>query len=662
MANGKLHFVSKQETRASAFEFKLNAQLAAEMLKFFLVAFVFFFSRQAKADDPPASPSYSHYETTAAVNSLHSRSSVAPLSQDSAFGESISRSTGSLSFRVTDVALHGRGPDISVTRKFNISANARIDQRNMWHQDFVDWDLDIPKLTTKTGSLNHVNVASPESAWIVVGNEPNKRCSRFGPQPTSWDPNTASGAMNWPGVNLNVPGEGEQALLKRDPLDTSISFPGSASVYPIVTSSYWTFSCLQETKNGVPGEAFLALSPDGTKYWFDWFVLRKIPGHLENQYTVYTSILYPTRIEDRFGNYVLYAWSGDFLTSVTASDGRKIAISYQANIDGTSRISSVVANPGTSESRTWTYTYTMVNRLSNYSLSAVNLPDGSKWIYSLSGLSGMCDQTWGGEGGNFIQVCDVESDFGYGHTSDYVGTITAPSGLVGTFKARNIWRSGLGTTCYADDFFDQCGMSIQALTFKSYGGPGMQPRTWSYRYCVDVGADSRPQFIGVCPKLVAGNFSVIAETGPDNKTNLYTSKAISRSLIVSGQTSSDAGRGIGYLLRVDTDVVLDSPMQGLNQYQPHILTFQKNPPLLLSAKRTVTYDYQLSSAEFTPRVGFAPQVFDNYNPFDHFLYERVYPIKKTTITQDGVSFTSQVEAFDKFARPVTVTRSSAPSP
>jgi YD repeat-containing protein len=38
-----------------------------------------------------------------------------------------------------------------------------------------------------------------------------------------------------------------------------------------------------------------------------------------------------SRIEDRFGNFVTYTYAGNRLTAITASDGRSITLSYNAN-------------------------------------------------------------------------------------------------------------------------------------------------------------------------------------------------------------------------------------------------------------------------------------------------------------------------------------------
>ncbi|MBB3815125.1 hypothetical protein FHY13_003506 [Xanthomonas arboricola] len=630
-----------------------------KLMKIFILLMCPLVSMTAKADDPSggSSTSNSRYYNKIDSASHFSSSVIDAISSENALGESLNPATGAFNFQVTDIILKGNGPDITVGRTFSPTRNARRAMKELWHQDFVDWDLDIPKLTTKTGSTSRTNLSNPASSWTVLGDSQYSRCSRLAPQPYPVNSNLA--VPNWPGVYLNIPGQQEQSLLNRDLADTSTPFPGGGSQFPVVTNGYWVFSCLPSTKNGVQGEAFLALSPEGTRYWFDWYVLRSVPGKEENQYTIYSSILYPTKVEDRFGNYLTYAWVGDTLSTITASDGRKVAFFYESNMDGVKRISRVTANPDSLNSKTWSYSYVAAPRTSNNSLASVTLPDGSSWRYSLSGLSSMCDQSFTGEGGSATFVCDVESDYGYGVTREYIGAIASPSGLSGVFKARNVWKSGLGTgPCDADNFYDTCGFTVQALTSKQYYGPGVQPSTWSYRYCTFVGNDTRPQYMGTCPKMIDGNFSVMVESAPDGSTNAYTTKAISRTTVFSNNSGDLAGRAIGYPIRVDKGLEFSSPMQSLNQAQPHILSFQGGNPIVVSARKTMFYEYQIDPLGFPLRVGVAPHASLIY---EHFTYERSFPLRKITTIQDGVKYVEQIESHDIFARPLRVVKYSSPN-
>lgn len=83
---------------------------------------------------------------------------------------------------------------------------------------------------------------------------------------------------------------------------------------PWNTKGGWFFSCLGTLKSGQPGEGFLGHSPDGTKYYFDWMVVRSNTSATLQPYDVNTHAilgrkkvyLYPSQVVDRFGNWVRY--------------------------------------------------------------------------------------------------------------------------------------------------------------------------------------------------------------------------------------------------------------------------------------------------------------------------------------------------------------------
>ena len=112
--------------------------------------------------------------------------------------------------------------------------------------------------------------------------ESDARCSQFGPPPdykglplstyvvfSSWD--------YWHGTNLYVPGAGDREILKRSP-QNALAPGGQVSNYPLVTTDHWQFGCLPTLANGEPGEGFLARSPSGVTYRFDWLVYRPVDG------------------------------------------------------------------------------------------------------------------------------------------------------------------------------------------------------------------------------------------------------------------------------------------------------------------------------------------------------------------------------------------------
>ena len=158
------------------------------------------------------------------------------------------------------------------------------------------------------------------------------------------------------------------------------------------TKGRWHFGCVASLRSGHAGEGFLGIAPDGTRYRFDWLSHERAPGItrpvLPNGEVLLTRRevrLYPTRVEDRFGNWVEYDWQAERLTAIRASDGRRITLSYvqfsagSQSWDSGYRISTV-----SDGSRTWRYFYNATGS----SLTRVVQPDGSAWELDFSELLG----------------------------------------------------------------------------------------------------------------------------------------------------------------------------------------------------------------------------------------------------------------------------------
>jgi RHS repeat-associated protein len=198
------------------------------------------------------------------------------------------------------------------------------------------------------------------------------------------------------GFRLIVPGKTDSILLKK--LSGSSVFPGDVD---IVNNEYWLVDCLSnQVAAPLTGDAFKAFSPDGMTYTFSYLIERPFPSLVRPVGTVAfaepsekanaTNAAAPqtlervearmmvTRVEDRFGNWVNYEYAAADPVAVTrglsrmsSSDGRQLNFSYY---DG--KIQSI--NDGT---RIWTYSYNQGG------LTAVNLPDGSRWAIDFASLS-----------------------------------------------------------------------------------------------------------------------------------------------------------------------------------------------------------------------------------------------------------------------------------
>jgi hypothetical protein len=81
----------------------------------------------------------------------------------------------------------------------------------------------------------------------------------------------------WHGNFIYIPGSGSQEILKRAGT-TNNNVPTDGNNWPLVTRSLWALRCLPGAMSRGPGEGFIAISPDGTQYTFDWLVSRTYPA------------------------------------------------------------------------------------------------------------------------------------------------------------------------------------------------------------------------------------------------------------------------------------------------------------------------------------------------------------------------------------------------
>ena len=427
------------------------------------------------------------------------------------FGETVNLFTGSTEFRQADVSIAGHvGPSVSVGRRFVMEDRKVYGSQYL----FADWDVDLP----------YLSVVGPETApWRVDTGTPTARCTS--PQ-TAMEtrPPLHGGVFTaddyWQGISLSVGGE---VVLSTLP---SGQRPGSATVWRWGTKGFWFFSCLSSLKNagqapGYEGEGFLGVSPDGTKYWFDWMGQEQVPGISKPSYvnpgSAYQLLrretrLYPSRIEDRFGNWVAYDWQGDRLVSIRAWDGRRIDLGYvqfdmgaAGSYDSGYRVSTVSDGLGT-----WRYHYDAFGR----SLVGVDRPDGSRWTLDLSEVRAAwmtfdlrpdCQVNIRGE-----EVCDYPAwdrtlncswmqKFDPAPSSQRrTARMTHPSGAVGTFVFQPMrhGRSRVEYDCLPPDTdpnlpsannFYPVFSDVWALITKQVSGPGLVTDTWQYSYSATSG-------------------------------------------------------------------------------------------------------------------------------------------------------------------------------
>lgn len=551
------------------------------------------------------------------------------------FGEEISAYTGGISFSQTDVALPGNSAlEVAIRRRLVVDGNkspAKPADENLWRgYMFGEWELDVPYLT---------GMYAESAGWAVNTTTPNARCSspasfaQFRPKDVTVGDVYFISYNFWNGISLNVPGAGEQGLLHR-PAGGSLPMPAGTWT-PLTTRNQWHFSCLPSLPSGQAGEGFLGLAPDGTKYWFNWMVSypeRPLHGtytiEMENgrRFRVHADLprrvyrLYATRVEDRFGNHVSYAWSGGNLTSITASDGRSISLSYTNG-----RVSSVTAG-----SQVYQYAY------ADGLLSSVTLPDASFWTFSTPSAVNVT---------RFVPISDPEP-FDHpmqcqlmrrlkGDDADIV--MTHPSGLQGMFglSYKRHMRTNLdGSTMDCDyvNGIEENGMGnpitfwshmprvpnrsdVLGLKTKTLTGPGLVSQTWSYQH-VDSYA--------MTPGWPIAGTRAVTTTNPDGTSTVevYGTDALANEAQLLSQEVRDTSNAV--LRRVDHTYVQTSEMATV--------------PFPDWMGQPLAYEFIRGRSD----------------------YNR--PMKRSVSRQQAREFIYQVDEFDVLVRPKKITRKSQPSP
>lgn len=521
-------------------------------------------------------------------------------------GDQVNYQTGALSFRQVDIDLPGQGPNITISRTFDVASTTAWN----WRHDlaFAEWDMEVPSVTTN----------STANDWKVVGSSPNSRCTQFGPAASV---GSYTAHYWWRGAHLNIPGVGRQELMQRAPANNvipTVAIGGVTQTFNIVTKNHWAVTCLAALKDGVAGEGFLAVSPQGTKYWFD-----KMVYHFEAyDFAGDVTYLYPgarwkasllvTRIEDRHGNYLTYGYTGDKLTGITASDGRAIQIVWTANRGKPGNptqiyhVDRIVSLPGTTLQRTWQYTYLNrgtaqgLNTHPRWDLRTLTLPDQSSWFFDI---------------GTFPNSCVQNSDgCNWHYPNTITGSIRTPSGVTGSFKLSSDVPFRKGQFAASPPATPWASASLQLLeldpiTFqspflreKTLTGPGVN-QTWNYGYGAAV--------------LQAGQlaFGRFAVKTPDNNLDLFF-----------------------------VDSAWGSPTEGQivrkERYKGPVTGYVGSGPAL----RIETFEYSASPH----RIGIVPRTNSN-----NLGEEYAWPVQKQTTYVDGATFNSKVNTFDYFSRPIS---------
>lgn len=569
---------------------------------------------------------------------------------DMPFGENINLYTGELSFSQTDITLEGTGPAIVLTRE---TTTVQTRDTRMQPNAFHDWTLSIPRieslmpmLTIRTTPGMAPIIATPGTYWKTqttsndtVGSQ--ARCTYFG---LPVKKGTFLLDDWWQGYELITPA-GRQQLLKRTPENTLA--PSTGGPFPAVTSQNWQLACLPATSNGQPGEGFLALSPSGERYYLDHLVgeraagiIQEVPPDGRFYLQRMLGTLYVSRVEDRFGNWVKYHYCppptygsacGDMsgkLYRIEASDGRLVDLTWRSDARV---IDHITVQAASASPRTWRYEYVSetLSGVTRHKLSAVVLPDGSRWGFNLADLGGnVTPESFNdcASGGSLAQATGALS----------TSTLTHPSGLVGTFGTSATWhgRSYVESACLQQSSDTLPYEAIPALygtpslRQKQFSGPGIPIRTWTYAY-----PDAQYSTVQH-PCAAAGtcvDTKTVAVTDPDGNVTRYTH-------------STRWGTDEGKLLSTEA-------------YQGATTLLRRDDQIYASA----------SAGPYPTRLGDSMQGWRS----NLAKSETWTPLRQSTTTQDGRRFIWQVAAdcvantpycFDQYARPIKVAKTSEAAP
>ncbi|UNK49278.1 RHS repeat protein [Lysobacter sp. S4-A87] len=548
-------------------------------------------------------------------NSLSEAKAVTPFTE---FGDQISLRDGSTSFRNVDIEVPGNGPTIRIIRTTGVQDGLGREFSSGNHMSA--WELAIPRIKTITAndsSFDRGSTMDPTSplGWQVNAPDKDARCTHFRePGDVTYGGRSVEflAADWWAGYQLVDDNGADHKLLQRT---AGMPYPQ----YKIGTSDNWVVDCLPSTANGEPGEAFLAIAPDGTKYWFNYLsytgydgMAKAFPDMPPKGYTLVFTLfrraasMLVTRVEDRFGNWLTYGYDAGKLTTITASDGRLVTLNH----GGAGGISSITVGTG-ALARTWNYTYDAEG------LAEVILPDGAKWRYD-------------GEFG--IDFFSSYSFYGCDQLNPNppIGirqaTIYTPSGAKATysFEKKVFGRSYVQKHCEGFSIYGETEYAANpklytglALTTKFVSGPGLPDQQWTYTYSPPNGSYAEDCASGCASQV----WTDVVDPGSERVRSYFSNRP--------DQTENKLVREESY----SASGVL---------------------------KRSIDYTYataQWNGANPFPWPLMIGWTGENRNNFE--ADGRWTPITSTTITQDGATFSQNNTSFDGFARAIDTVRSSS---
>ncbi|WNH52265.1 wall associated protein [Stenotrophomonas oahuensis] len=586
-----------------------------------------------------AQTSTSNFEWEEFSDRLAKTERISPLGPD-LFGDKVRLANGELGFELTDIALPGNNSlEVKLTRSYQVMSRKTYVPDAM----LADWQINVPNIS---GSF------APD--WGVGSDVANAtRCTNGWPPDVPFRFETRE---FWTGLRVEIPDGGGELLRTA----ARTSQPQDGASYPWTTTGQIFFTCLPSIKNA-GGEGFLAITPDGTRYWFDWLAQRIEPTLkkyelVEDDGTAPTpqpwhflqrrrNMLLATKVQDRFGNTVQYTYANAWnasprLTAITASDGRQLTLTYSG--DNVSAVSD--------GARQWQYRYN--DSASRRSLAAVALPDGSQWTIDFNDFTRAVlkyAEVVSPEPGELFRTC-FQNEIPLPYPSALItGTMVHPSGAVGRFavaalehgrshvplNCQNVeYNAGFGNNQNDDiNTYAISGYSL-TLTAKSISGPGLPNLQWQYAYTPNISYDTYPGQDPLNPVCQYGSSTAC-------EAPLCTSEdcAQSNTTTVTGPGGEWIRYSHGNSYRYNEGKLLKVEVgTGPNDIQ-----------------RTTSYRYDLGFAgqNYPARYGVSTQFFG-----EGWASEYHRPQLEMHTSQQGIVFSSVSSELDYFARPHRVARYS----
>ncbi|MFT3897181.1 MAG: RHS repeat-associated core domain-containing protein [Thermomonas sp.] len=549
------------------------------------------------------------------------------------FGESTSLQDGSTSFSWTDIDIKGNNAlPVRLQRSLAIEDHMHGGGDNVSPLDAFDSsiNLDIPHLEGTFGG----------DGWVVDAANPNARCTLGGNPPPTYG--VFLPQDYWSGNWMHIPWVGKQEIL-RNPPSSPAGFTKAGSA-PLMTKNMWAFECLSSTKNLYPGEGFVAISPSGEKYFFDWVVTT---GYGYEKWTTNYGhgiatmggskvYFFVTRIEDRFGNYVTYTYdknNNNRLSAIDSSDGRYIHVTGWVN----GAISTVQSSMGT-----WHYS---VSNTPNNEQFVVTLPDQSQINYL--GTGSLTIEAAGQDPYYDPQPDCMPPEAPIG---EYEFSVELPSGAMADyqFSVERHAISNVPKQCNA--FVDGSMHSVQYLTnpnfhdgftlfSKTVSGPGLPTSQWTYSYPSNGFGD-------------LGAFKDVCDNPPYPNSCPLTSTTI-----VHGPGGSYKLYKFGQKFKVNSGQLLSVEEGYTTGTAPNLTRVP-----LRTTQNTYVSDTEAATAQFPAVAGSTSS-----SLADTAVRSLLRPLKATSTTQDGVTFTWEVPStcngnntlcFDLRARPRYIVKSN----